>query len=140
MQESYILNEGYNSQNLISHSSGAHIYIRNKKYLDLSNCAGSQILGHNNLIIKKCLKDLSKKKISNYANPNIHAIEFSKTLKKVIPNFSKFVFCNSGSESIMKALRICRALTKKEIIINASGSWHGSLNETLYDLYKVSLK
>lgn len=136
MQESYILNEGYNTKNLISHSSGAHIYIGNKKYLDLSNCAGSQILGHNNLIIKKCLKDLSKKKISNYANPNIYAWEFSKTLKKIFPSFSKFIFCNSGSESIMKALRICRAITKKEIVINASGSWHGSLNETLYNADK----
>ena len=36
----------------------------------------------------------------------------------------------------MKALRICRAITKKEIIINASGSWHGSLNETLYNADK----
>lgn len=136
MQESYILNEGYNNQNLISHSSGAHIYFGNKKYLDLSNCAGSQILGHNNLIIKSCLKELYKKKISNYANPNIQADEFGRTLKKVVPNFSKFIFCNSGSESIMKALRICRAITKKEIIINASGSWHGSLNETLYNADK----
>ena len=32
----------------------------------------------------------------------------------------------------MKGLRICRALTGNEIIINVSGSWHGSLNETLY--------
>ena len=42
MQESNILNEGYNTKNLISHS-GAHIYFA-IKYLDLSNCAGSQIL------------------------------------------------------------------------------------------------
>jgi len=136
MQESYILNEGYNTQNLISHSSGAYIFIGKKKYLDLSNCAGSQMLGHNNQIIKNCLHELSKKKISNYANPNIHANEFGKTLKKINHNFSKFIFCNSGSESIMKALRICRAITKKEIIINASGSWHGSLNETLYNADK----
>ena len=79
---------------------------------------------------------LIKEKISNYANPNIHAIEFSKTLKKVIPNFSKFVFCNSDRESIMKALRICKSVNEKEIIINASGSWHGSLNETLYNADK----
>ena len=136
MQESNILNEGYNTKNLISHSSGAHIYFGNKKYLDLSNCAGSQILGHNNSIIKSCFREINKKKISNYANPNIQAYEFSRTLKKAVPNFSKFIFCNSGSESIMKALRICRAITKKEIIINASGSWHGSLNETLYNADK----
>ena len=48
-------------------------------------------MGHNNLIIKMSER-LIKEKISNYANPNIHAIEFSKTLKKVIPNFSNLYF------------------------------------------------
>jgi len=132
MQDSYILNEGYYND-IITHSSGSYIFIKKRKYLDLSNCAGSQIIGHNNFLIKKSLKEISKKGIANNANPNIHAINFSKTLKKILPNFSKFIFCNSGSESIMKALRVCRAITKKEVIINTSGSWHGSLNETLYN-------
>ena len=32
----------------------------------------------------------------------------------------------------MKGLRIARSLSKNKIIINATGSWHGSVNETLY--------
>ena len=136
MQKNHILNEGYNTSDLISHSLGAYIFVNKKKYLDLSNCAGSQILGHNSVLIKNWFDELNKKKISNYANPNIYALEFGNTLKKIFPNFSKFIFCNSGSESIMKALRICRAITKKEIIINTTGSWHGSLNETLYNTNK----
>ena len=132
MKKSYILNEGYEGTKIITKSYGSHIFINKKKYIDLSNCAGSQILGHNNKVILNSLSQLNVKKISNYANPNIYALEFSKTLKKIFPEFSKFIFCNSGSEAVMKGLRICRELTGNEIIINVSGSWHGSLNETLY--------
>ena len=96
----------------------SHIFIKNKRYIDLSNCAGSQIIGHNNLITRKILKEISKKNISNFSSPNIYAVKFSKTLKKILPNFSKFIYCNSGSEAIMKGLRICRAVNSKEIIIN----------------------
>ena len=131
MQGNFILNEGYNNSKFAYKGKDSHIFIKNKRYIDLSNCAGSQIIGHNNLITKKILKEISKKNISNIASPNIYAIKFSKTLKKILPNFSKFIYCNSGSEAIMKGLRICRALNNKEIIINASGSWHGSVNETL---------
>ena len=132
MQELNILNEGYNYSKLASTSIGSKIKINDKLFIDLSNCAGSNIIGHNNKIIKKAIKDITKKNISNYAFPNIYAKIFSDTLKKIFPHFEKFIFCNSGSEAVIKGLRICRAVTGKNIIINTSGSWHGSVNETLY--------
>ena len=132
MQQNIILNEGYSNKKYISSGKGPFIFISNKRFIDLANCAGSQILGHNNKIIKNIYSKLISKNISNFASPNIHAVNFSKTLKILFPSFSKFIFCNSGSEAIMKGLRICRSISKNEIIINASGSWHGSVNETLF--------
>ena len=32
----------------------------------------------------------------------------------------------------MKSLRIVKAVTKKNLIINVSGSWHGSNDKTLF--------
>ena len=132
MQENLLLNEGYNLKEYANNSNGTHIFINKKKYIDLASCAGSQILGHNNIEIKKIQNDIIKKGISNYAMPNIHAVNFSNTLNRILKNFSKYIFCNSGSEAIIKGLRISRALSKNKIIINATGSWHGSVNETLY--------
>ncbi len=132
MQELNILNEGYNYGKLASISKGSRIKINNKSYLDLSYSAGSIILGHSNRIFKKTINEILKKNISNYAFPNIYAKKFSLTLKKIFPNFNKFIFCNTGSEAITKGIRICRAVSGKKIIINTSGSWHGSVNETLY--------
>ena len=129
----YLLNEGYdNLNNLFTSGVGSNIFINNKKYLDLSLCAGSHILGHNPKIFQKSIKELTKFGISNFAAKNTHAVELSKTLKKILPQYSKFIFCNSGTEAVMKSLRIARAVTKKNLIISVTGSWHGSTSELLF--------
>ena len=90
------------------------------------------IFGHNPIIFQKSFKNIQKLSISNFAAKNQYAVELSKTLKKIFPQYEKFVFCNSGTEAVMKSLRIARAVTKKNIIISVSGSWHGSTSELLY--------
>ena len=58
-----ILNEGYKDcQILFERGDGDKIFFKNKVYIDLSNCAGSLILGHNSKIFKKSLKSYLKKK------------------------------------------------------------------------------
>ena len=128
----YLLNEGYNTINFVSKGKGSSIFINGKSLIDLSFSAGSLLLGHNSKIFKNSVKNLLNQNISNIAAPNLQALEFSRTLKKLMPKYSKFIFCNSGSESVQKALRICKAITKKKIIINVVGSWHGSNDKTLF--------
>jgi glutamate-1-semialdehyde 2,1-aminomutase len=129
----FLLNEGYDDlKNLLTSGKGSNIYIDNKKYLDLSLCAGSHILGHNPTVFQKSIKNMLKLGISNCAAKNKYAVELSKTLKEIFPEYEKFVFCNSGTEAVMKSLRIARAVTKKNIIISVTGSWHGSTSELLY--------
>lgn len=133
LKKNYILNEGYeNSNNLFSSAKNSNIFINKKKIIDLSLCAGSLLLGHNPNIIKKSLKEIINKNISNIATKNIHAYNLSLTLKKIFPKYSKFIFTNSGTETVFKSLRIARAITKKELIISVTGSWHGSTSELLF--------
>ncbi len=133
MQQNFLLNEGYQSGKIFFQKGDRqYIYTKNKKFLDLSCCAGTLILGHNSYIFKKSLRNVIKNKISNFAALNQQASIYSKTLNKMLPKYSKFIMCNSGTESVSKALRICRAVTKKRLVISISGSWHGSVDETLY--------
>jgi len=128
-----ILNEGYlNKKYLFEKGIKDKIFIKNKQYYDLSFCAGSLILGHNSKIFSNSLRQYIKKKISLFAHPNIYAEKFSKTIKKFFPYFSKIIFCNSGSEAIIKSLRISRTLNNKKKIICVSGGWHGSVDSLLY--------
>ena len=133
LKKNYILNEGYQTKNEPFHTGvGSNIFIKKRKFLDLSLCAGSLILGHSSKIFKKALKEVVNLNISNFAAKNSHAQMFSRTLKKIFPNYSKFIFCNSGTEAVFKSLRIARALSKKNLIISVTGSWHGSTSELLY--------
>tara|TARA_B100001250_G_C19814876_1_gene797789 strand:- start:3512 stop:4744 length:1233 start_codon:yes stop_codon:yes gene_type:complete len=133
MQNKLILNEGYAKINrLFTSAQGSNIFIKKKKYLDLSFCAGSLLLGHNNKILKKSLKEILNKNISNLAAPNEQANEYSKILNKVFKYSKRFIYCNSGTEAVTKSLRICGALSKKKLIIAVTGSWHGSVDNLLY--------
>jgi glutamate-1-semialdehyde 2,1-aminomutase len=128
----YILNEGYERENIFFHKGKGPFIFSKKKYLDLTSGGGCLILGHNNKILRDSIKKFLKLNISNFAQPNEYAVDLSNTLKKIYPQFKKFIFCNSGAEANIKALRICRAITNKKKIVNVSGSWHGSVDQFLF--------
>ena len=113
--KNFVLNEGYQKNKIFDSAKDSYIFIKKRKYLDWGSCSGAKILGHNTKINKKIFLDFYNKNISNISAPNKQSIEFAKNLKKILPNFSKFIFCNSGSESIIKSIRIARAITKPNI-------------------------
>jgi glutamate-1-semialdehyde 2,1-aminomutase len=129
-----ILNEGYsNAKHLFKSGYGSKIFDQNnKKFLDLTSAGGTSLLGHNNKVFRHSVKNFLNKKYSNFALPNEHAKNLSFNLKRIFPQFSKFIFSNSGAEANMKAIRIARAVTKRDKIINITGSWHGSIDQFLF--------
>lgn len=130
-----LLNEGYNNNSfLFDKGQGSLVYSKKKVLIDLSCGAGTLLLGHNSKIFKKSFREYLKLGLSNFAHPNNSAIELSKNLKKIFPQFDKFVLCSTGAEANLKAIRIARAVTDKNIIINVSGSWHGSIDQLLYQM------
>ena len=76
--------------------------IKNNRYFDLTSAGGTSLLGHNNNIFKEALSEFSKNNYSNFALPNEHAERLSKKKSKILPQFSKFIFCNSGAEANLK--------------------------------------
>jgi len=129
-----ILNEGYDSKKPLLFESGFKdiIFTDKKKFIDLGFCSGANLLGHNLKFQNDILRNYIDKKISNFSTPNVHALNLSKELKKILPSFSKFIFCNSGSEANIKALRIARAITNKTKVVATTGSWHGSVDQFLF--------
>lgn len=128
-----VFNEGYqDAKYIFEKGKDDQVKIKGKNYIDLSNCAGSIVLGHNSSFFKKKIKSYLNNNYSNFAHPNIHAINFSKNIKKIFPSFSKLIFCNSGTEAITKSLRISRCLNKKNYIVSVVGSWHGSVDQLLF--------
>jgi|TARA_B100000929_G_scaffold287174_1_gene273425 glutamate-1-semialdehyde 2,1-aminomutase len=128
-----LFNEGYNKNSILfDKGRGSLVYSKKKVFIDLSCGAGTLFLGHNSEIFRKSIKKYLKFELSNFAHSNVSAVELSKNLKKIFSQFNKFVLCSTGAEANLKALRIARAATNKTIIINVSGSWHGSIDQLLY--------
>lgn len=108
------------------------IFTKNNKYLDFSLSSGAMMLGHSNFIFKKYLKkqiDLG----SNYSSNNYNKIQYEINLKKSFQEMSNFIFSNSGSEANIRALRLARAVSKKNNFAMVNGSWHGSVDEFMFD-------
>lgn len=106
--------------------------INGKKYIDLRMGAGTMILGHSNDFIVNKIKEQVDKGIlfaSKCENEEI----LSNLLKTIMPWYSKFIYSNSGSESIMRLFRIARSYTKKNKVAVLSGNWHGSYDQVLVD-------
>ena len=57
-----ILNEGYyNNNNFFEGGSGSKIFLKGRRILDLSFCAGSLLLGHNSKIFIESLNEIHRK-------------------------------------------------------------------------------
>ena len=97
-------------------------------YIDTTMGSGAQIIGHNNELIEKIGEQIKKGTI--YTIPNWHTSSVSSYLKEYInPDFSKqYIYCNSGTEANMRAIRLARAYTGKSLIGRFHGGWHGGLD------------
>ena len=99
---------------IVKSSNKQYLYdIINKKYLDFCLGSGTLILGHGHRIFKKEIK--SQLNLGSiYSENNIYKINFEKNLRSTFKIFSKYIFCNSGSEANIRAIRISRAISKKK--------------------------
>ena len=117
----------------IEHANKNNIFIGSKKYFDLSLHSGVLLLGHNHPIFLKTLKEIISQKISlsNIKSDNINKI--LSLIKFYFKSAYKLIFCTTGSESVIKTIRICKSITKnKNKIFLVSGGWHGSVDQTLF--------
>ncbi len=132
VETNYIIqNNGYDIINkpVIDSSYGSFLKsISGEKYFDPGLGAGSQILGYSHKSITNAIKNQIEKG-SIYLHNNLNIQSFTKKLTEILPpEFTNFIYCNSGSEATQRALRIARVATGRKKIAYFHGGWHG-MNE-----------
>jgi glutamate-1-semialdehyde 2,1-aminomutase len=125
-----ILNEGYSGGRFVTKAQGRHIWINGKCLIDFSLCGGTHIFGHTPNFVQKAIK-FQMKLGNSFAYPNDIASKYSNEFKNHSP-LESLVFCNSGSESVMRAFRIARAYTGRPKVAIFEGAWHGSYDDTVF--------
>ena len=116
-------------------AKGAYVTdVDGRKLLDLSMGFGAMLVGHLNPRVVKAVKRALRKTGTLFVTPSPSATQAAEKFKRRF-GLDMLRFTNSGTESLMYAIRTARAVTGKKAIIKLEGGYHGG-----YDPLQVSVK
>ena len=114
-------------------AEGAYLYdIDGNKYIDFLQAGGPTVLGSNPPDIKnKAIEVLNE---TGPSTGLFHEYEYklAQLICEQMPSVEKFRMLNSGSESVIAAVRVARLATKKKKIIKVGGAYHGWMDQMVY--------
>jgi amino acid adenylation domain-containing protein/non-ribosomal peptide synthase protein (TIGR01720 family) len=99
------------------------------EYLDITMGFGSLLFGHSPDFVTKALQQQVAQGIQ--LGPQSHLAGRVAKLVCELTGVERVTFCNSGTEAVMTALRLARAVTGRTKIAMFTGSYHGTFDGTL---------
>ncbi len=119
----------------IASAHGAYLEdVDGRKLLDLSMGFGAMMVGHLNPAVVAAVKEALDTTGTLFVTPSPTATSVAELFQKRF-GLDKIRFTNSGTESLMYAIRTARAYTGRLGIIKLEGGYHGG-----YDPLQVSVK
>ena len=111
-------------------SSGAYIWDKDgNKYIDFTMGFGTNLFGHTPSFIQQVLQKQIEEGFQ--LGPQTEMAGEVAQLVTELTGHERVAFCNSGSEAIMTAVRLARAVTAKNKLVIFSGSYHGVFDGVL---------
>ena len=109
----------------IQKAKGAKCWdVEGKEYIDFCMSFGPLILGHQNPLVKEEMA-MALERGWSYGACEPYSLELVQFLLKRLPFLEQIRFVSSGTEAVMTALRLARAVTGKNKIIKFNGCYHG---------------
>lgn len=111
-------------------SKGAHIWdVDGNRFVDVVNGFGQTAFGHSpdfvsDAVVKQLEKGYAIGPQADQAGP------IAERLAKYLGH-DRVTFCNTGSEAVMAAMRLARAVTGRERVVVFSNDYHGQFDEVL---------
>ncbi|MEV3871797.1 aminotransferase class III-fold pyridoxal phosphate-dependent enzyme [Streptomyces sp. NPDC049906] len=94
------------------------------EYVDLSGGYGPHILGYSHPVVNEAITSGVASGLVNGIG-NQPEIELAELLVDAFPSADKALLCNSGTESVLLAIRLCRAYRKRRTVVKFEGHYHG---------------
>ena len=105
-----------------------------RRLLDLSMGFGAMLVGHLNPVVVEHVTKALEETGTLFVTPSPTATEVAERFQQRF-SLGMLRFTNSGTESLMYAIRSARAYTGRKAIIKIEGGYHGG-----YDALQVSVK
>jgi amino acid adenylation domain-containing protein len=115
---------------VVARSSGCKLWdIDGNEYIDLTNGFGSSLFGYAPPFITEAIETQLRTGIE-IGPQSVLSGEVAELISE-LTGMERVAFCNTGSESVMAALRVARTITGRNKIAMFSGSYHGNFDEVL---------
>ena len=100
------------------------------RYIDYCLSFGPLILGHQHADVKEQVLGMLNKGWT-FGACERYSLELAEKIQGLIPFVEKLRFVSSGTEAVMSALRIARAVTGRNKILKFDGCYHGHVDSLL---------
>ena len=110
---------------------GSRIYdVDGNEYIDWMMAFGALPLGHAHPEIVEAITEAAASG-AHFATATPVEIEVAEMIQKIVPNAERVRFANTGTEAMMAAIRLARAVTGSPKILKFEGHYHGWYDDVL---------
>ncbi len=115
----------------IARAEGAYLWdTEGRRYLDYCMAFGPLILGHAHPRVMAAANDALRDGWS-YGTAEPYSLALAELITGRLAWVEKIRFVNSGTEAVMSALRLARAVTGRDAIVKFDGCYHGHADSML---------
>jgi glutamate-1-semialdehyde 2,1-aminomutase len=116
---------------VVDRGKGAHIWdVDGNEYIDYVLSWGPLVLGHAPTVVLDALRDTMARGTS-FGIPTGLEVELAELVQERMPHVEMMRFVSSGTEATMSALRLARAVTRRELLVKFDGCYHGHADSFL---------
>ncbi len=110
---------------------GAYITdVDSNTYVDLVGTWGPAIVGHTHpAVVERVSREVAR--CTSFGAPCVPELELAEAIKSRVMPVERVRFTSSGTEAVMTAVRLARAVTGREKIIKFAGCYHGHSDSLL---------
>jgi glutamate-1-semialdehyde 2,1-aminomutase len=116
---------------IIEKGSGQHLYDADGNVLLDYVCSwGAMLLGHAHPAVSAAIAEQAQRGTSFGVTTELE-LDLATLITRAIPFIEKIRFVSSGTEATMSAVRLARAVTKRDYMVKFEGCYHGHADSFL---------
>ena len=116
---------------VVERGEGSRIWdVDGNEYIDFVLSWGPLILGHAPRVVLDALEDTMRRGTS-FGIPTELEVRLAELIVDRMPHVEMLRFVSSGTEATMSAIRVARAVTKRDVILKFDGCYHGHADSFL---------
>ncbi|HEY7235641.1 MAG TPA: glutamate-1-semialdehyde 2,1-aminomutase [Gemmatimonadaceae bacterium] len=110
---------------VVERGAGSRIWdVDGNEYIDFVLSWGPLVLGHAPPVVLAALEETMHRGTS-FGIPTELELRLAELIVERMPHIEMLRFVSSGTEATMSAIRVARAVTKRDVIVKFDGCYHG---------------